>query len=91
VNSTFNLGLTDSQRASRAEVPIPYAHEGQSLFSHVPSRILLTGITLFFLILGDDAPNAKRYDTTNTGAGIIFEPGSDDDVDDDDPDDDLDF
>ena len=40
---------------------------------------------------GDDAPNNKRYDTTHTGAGIIFEPGSDDDMDDDDPDDDLDF
>jgi hypothetical protein len=43
------------------------------------------------LIPGDDTPESKRYDTTHTGAGIIFEPGSDDDMDDDDPDDDLDF
>lgn len=43
------------------------------------------------MIPGDDAPESKRYDTTHTGAGIIFEPGSDDDMDDDDPDDDLDF
>jgi hypothetical protein len=56
---------------------------------HIQSRILLNHP--IFPFLGDDAPNAKRYDTTNTGAGIIFEPGSDDDVDDDDPDDDLDF
>lgn len=28
---------------------------------------------------------------TGTGGGIIFEPGSEDDMDDDDPDEDLDF
>jgi hypothetical protein len=39
---------------------------------------------------GDDAPSQQRYDTVPTG-GIIFEPGSEDDMDDDDPDEDLDF
>jgi hypothetical protein len=48
-------------------------------------------LTVSHIPIGDDAPNQKRYDTTHTGAGIIFEPESDDDVDDDDPDDDLDF
>ncbi|KAJ9119305.1 hypothetical protein QFC24_005776 [Naganishia onofrii] len=62
----FNLSLTPAQQASRAQVPIPYAHEG------------------------DDAPSQQRYDTVPTG-GIIFEPGSEDDMDDDDPDEDLDF
>ncbi|KAJ9094809.1 hypothetical protein QFC20_006823 [Naganishia adeliensis] len=57
----FNLSLTASQQASRAQVPIPYAHEG------------------------DDAPS------TVPQGGIIFEPGSEDDMDDDDPDEDLDF
>ncbi|KAJ9095302.1 hypothetical protein QFC21_005668 [Naganishia friedmannii] len=62
----FNLSLTPAQQASRARVPIPYAHEG------------------------DDGPAQQRYDTVPTG-GIIFEPGSEDDMDDDDPDEDLDF
>ena len=30
-NVTFNLNLTPSQHVSRAQVPLPYAHEGTSL------------------------------------------------------------
>ncbi|GHJ89463.1 hypothetical protein NliqN6_5865 [Naganishia liquefaciens] len=60
----FNLSLTASQQASRAQVPIPYAHEG-------------------------DEPSTPREPAAL--GGIIFEPGSEDDMDDDDPDEDLDF
>ncbi|KAI5450191.1 hypothetical protein NCC49_003340 [Naganishia albida] len=60
-HTPFNLSLTAAQQASRAQVPIPYAHEG------------------------DNAPSAVPQ------GGIIFEPGSEDDMDDDDPDEDLDF
>ncbi len=59
----FNLALTPAQQASRANVPVPYAHEGDE---------------------GHSTP-------TGGGGKIVFEPGSDDDMDDDDPDEDLDF
>jgi len=32
---SFNLNLTPSQRKSRAQVPLPYAHEGQSISHRV--------------------------------------------------------
>lgn len=87
MDTTFNLGLTDSQRASRAEVPIPYAHEGKSRFlSKALSAV--HGLMFIRVVEGDDAPSNKP---AQGGGGIFFEPGSDDDMDDDDPDDDLDF
>lgn len=64
--ATFNLGTTSSQSASRAQVPIPYAHEGETTV-HVST------------------PGTMRL------GNIIFEPGSEDDMDEDDPDEDLDF
>lgn len=60
----FNLSLTPAQHASRAQVPIPYAHEGD-----------------------EPAPSPAA----GQQGGIIFEPGSEDDMDEDDPDEDLDF
>lgn len=66
-DTSFNLGLTAEQLASRATVPIPYAYDGTSGGAGV---------------------------TSSGGGGmpvILFEPGSEDDVDEDDPDEDLDF
>lgn len=34
-NVSFNLNLTASQQQSRAQVPLPYAHEGKFLALHV--------------------------------------------------------
>lgn len=76
-HTPFNLSLTAAQQASRAQVPIPYAHEGVS-FSSSDKWLLMAR-------LGDNAPSAVPQ------GGIIFEPGSEDDMDDDDPDEDLDF
>jgi len=39
-NLSFNLSLTESQQESRAQVPLPYAHEGQPVSSNSkPSAI----------------------------------------------------
>jgi elongator complex protein 5 len=61
----FNLSLTPAQAASRADVPVPYAHEGD-----------------------EGQPSSSK---TGGGGKILFEPGSEDDMDEDDPDEDLDF
>ncbi|KZP31280.1 hypothetical protein FIBSPDRAFT_1037730 [Athelia psychrophila] len=40
-NVSFNLNLTDSQQQSRAQVPLPYAHEGKPLDNQAaPAAIL---------------------------------------------------
>ncbi|EIN13691.1 hypothetical protein PUNSTDRAFT_129365 [Punctularia strigosozonata HHB-11173 SS5] len=38
-NVSFNLNLTPSQQKSRAQVPLPYAHEGKPVVSQVPAAI----------------------------------------------------
>jgi len=74
------LSLSESQQRSRAEVPLPYAHEGlTSFFEYIP-----------FVCLFDCA--GQRIDMTRSHTGVIFyDPDSADDIDDDDPDDDLDI
>lgn len=74
---SFNLNLTTSQQESRAQVPLPYAHEGNSFpSSFIPS----------FLI---HKPLGQPL--ADTGGAIFYDPDSADDIDDDDPDDDLDI
>ncbi|KAJ7597090.1 hypothetical protein C8J56DRAFT_1041322 [Mycena floridula] len=36
-NLSFNLNLTPSQQASRAKIPLPYAHEGKSIANAPPA------------------------------------------------------
>ncbi|KAF8078570.1 hypothetical protein FPV67DRAFT_63208 [Lyophyllum atratum] len=36
-NVSFNLNLTSSQQESRAQVPLPYAHEGKPMDRQIPS------------------------------------------------------
>ncbi|KII93526.1 hypothetical protein PLICRDRAFT_152336 [Plicaturopsis crispa FD-325 SS-3] len=74
-NVSFNLNLTPAQLASRAQVPLPYAHEGMLTY---PS----TCAQLTFL---SGKPIEKP-----SGA-IFYDPDSADDIDDDDPDEDLDI
>ncbi|KAF8973973.1 hypothetical protein BDZ97DRAFT_1900702 [Flammula alnicola] len=38
-NLPFNLSLTSSQQESRAQVPLPYAHEGAPIMSNTPAAI----------------------------------------------------
>jgi len=40
-NISFNLNLTDSQQQSRAQVPLPYAHEGKAVERQVTSAAIL--------------------------------------------------
>jgi elongator complex protein 5 len=38
-NLPFNLSLTSSQQESRAQVPLPYAHEGTPITNNSPAAI----------------------------------------------------
>lgn len=75
---SFNLKLTPSQEKSRAQVPLPYAHEGQiSLVCNYRCKCRIAGKPM---------PSAP-----STSGAIFYEPDSADDIDDDDPDEDLDI
>jgi len=79
-NLSFNLSLSESQQRSRAEVPLPYAHEG------LTSHIEYIPLVCLFNCTG------QRIDMARSNTGVIFyDPDSADDIDDDDPDDDLDI
>ncbi|KAF8922492.1 hypothetical protein CPB85DRAFT_1450478 [Mucidula mucida] len=39
-NLSFNLNLTTSQQEARAQVPLPYAHEGKTTEQQIPAAIL---------------------------------------------------
>lgn len=75
---TFNLNLTPEQQQSRAQVPLPYAHEGA--FPHGPWFINVLTVLYFPGKVEQSAP-----------AAILYDPDSADDIDDDDPDEDLDI
>ena len=74
---SFNLNLTASQQQSRAQVPLPYAHEGE--FSPLGPEFHLTIIP------------GKPIEKQTASAAILYDPDSADDIDDDDPDEDLDI
>lgn len=74
----FNLKLTPSQEKSRAQVPLPYAHEGQISFRMCDYRCKCR-------VAGKPMPSVP------TRGAILYEPDSADDIDDDDPDEDLDI
>lgn len=75
---TFNLNLTPEQQQSRAQVPLPYAHEGAATLHCICVWVLI------YCLTGKPAPTA-------TPAAILYDPDSADDLDDDDPDEDLDI
>ena len=79
-NVPFNLNLTPSQRESRAQVPLPYAHEG--LFLHHVSS---------FIPFWPESPGKPLEKPAKAAGVILYEPDSADDIDDDDPDEDLDI
>lgn len=74
---SFNLNLTDEQHAARAQVPLPYAHEGKKNYM----------LNLSHSLIGADPCSGQVPDA----AAILYDPDSADDVDDDDPDEDLDI
>ncbi|KAH0838342.1 hypothetical protein J3R83DRAFT_6621 [Lanmaoa asiatica] len=75
---SFNLKLTPSQEKSRAQVPLPYAHEGQiSLVCNYRCKCRIAG--------------KPMPSVSSTRGTILYEPDSADDIDDDDPDEDLDI
>lgn len=80
-NLSFNLNLTPEQQQSRAQVPLPYAHEGmfpiRKLLSHSSKQF--QGIPMTLSV------------NEHTSAAILYDPDSADDLDDDDPDEDLDI
>lgn len=78
-NLTFNLNLTPEQQRSRAQVPLPYVHEGG--WQDFVRRH--DGLTDFRL--------GKAVEKTQAPAAILYDPDSADDLDDDDPDEDLDI
>lgn len=77
---SFNLNLTESQQAARAQVPLPYAHEGESALLLHP--MLPRFADLWFIFPAGQGPDPGT---------ILYDPDSADDVDDDDPDEDLDI
>ena len=77
-NVSFNLILTASQQQSRAQVPLPYAHEGNSAVQ------AYYDINLTFT-------SGKPTEKQTNSAAILYDPDSADDIDDDDPDEDLDI
>lgn len=77
-NLSFNLNLTPEQQRSRAQVPLPYAHEGMSP-------------PVAWLHVADVKPTGKPAGQTHAPAAILYDPDSADDLDDDDPDEDLDI
>ncbi len=68
--------MTTSQQEARAQVPLPYAHEG--LF------VLAGSFTPTHRCLG-------KTTEQQIPAAILYDPDSGDDIDDDDPDEDLDI
>lgn len=77
-NISFNLQLTAEQQQSRAQVPLPYAHEGKFK------------ATISFDPFAHDIP-FKGNPIPAQSAAIFYDPDSADDIDDDDPDEDLDL
>ncbi len=77
-NLTFNLSLTESQQNSKLKVPLPYEHEGKSLFKTI-------SMMLNFL------PGKPSDLARPQAAHILYDPDSADDLDDEDPDEDLDI
>lgn len=77
-NLSFNLNLTPEQQRSRAQVPLPYAHEGMVQVVTWPN-------------VADVKSSGKPVGQTHTPAAILYDPDSADDLDDDDPDEDLDI
>ncbi|KAJ7254058.1 hypothetical protein B0H12DRAFT_569788 [Mycena haematopus] len=75
-NASFNLTLTASQQKNRAQVPLPYVHEGEFISFH------------FSWLIGLGRPLEKQ---PSAPAAIFYDPDSADDIDDDDPDEDLDI
>ncbi|PVG00661.1 hypothetical protein CPB86DRAFT_182174 [Serendipita vermifera] len=71
----FNLNLTAEQQASRAAVPLPYAHTGDVPHQHSTTT------------LGPGPANSA----VSGGSAIYYDPDSADDMDDEDPDEDLDL
>jgi len=90
----FNVGLTGRQQAARAQVPLPYAHQGAIWSSPRLARASprwdrssdLRACLLSCRIGARDAVPAAA-----AAAAILYDPDSADDIDDDDPDDDLDI
>ncbi len=86
-NVSFNLNLTPEQQQSRAQVPLPYAHDGAFI-----SRLLI------LLRVPLNPAWSTGVSQTNMGTpsaipegSILYDPDSADDIDDDDPDEDLDI
>lgn len=77
-NLPFNLSLTKAQQHSRAQVPLPYAHEG----------LHVSLLTLHYLKYSD---TGQPEDNSGAGGAIYYDPDSADDIDEDDPDEDLDI
>lgn len=78
-NLSFNLNLTSSQQQSRAQVPLPYAHEGEFKKPLKHNR---------HLNICETGQPTKKQPAPIT---IFYDPDSADDIDDDDPDEDLDI
>lgn len=79
---SFNLTLTASQQHSRAQVPLPYSHDGEVICT-VTTRLSLTS--------GLSSGNGSLNKAPGSSAVILYDPDSADDIDDDDPDEDLDI
>lgn len=75
-NLLFNLNLTPSQQAARAQIPLPYMHQGS-----FPA--VCQGLEANNQLLGDESSKVQGV--------IYYDPDSADDIDDDDPDEDLDI
>ncbi|KAF8318027.1 hypothetical protein DL93DRAFT_2165430 [Clavulina sp. PMI_390] len=80
---SFNLNLTDEQQAARAQVPLPYAHEGEQ-------RVDFPAFLSHGDLITTSYSNIPSGRVADAGA-ILYDPDSADDVDDDDPDEDLDI
>jgi len=82
---SFNLTLTASQHRSRAQVPLPYSHDGEEICAGI--LYFITKIRASYTGTG----TANKTSAPDSSAVILYDPDSADDIDDDDPDEDLDI
>ena len=71
-NLSFNLNLTPSQQAARAQVPLPYMHQG-------PFHAVLQGPEAYDELLGDSTQGTIYYDPDS--ADDIDDDDPDEDLD----------
>lgn len=90
-HSNTSRSTSPSRPRNKPRAP-PYRSRTRTKVRFFPRRFPISSILdahPHARVIGDEPPMTRE--PTAVGGGIIFEPGSEDDMDDDDPDEDLDF